>query len=365
MKESYPRYGRFGLEKIYKTWPESEVEQVEQFVSYCAIGAAQRKLGDIRRNLIQFRDVVGKSFSEIDLQDLRRFLALLNGSNRKEYTRNGIKAHVRRFLKWRFKDWSQRFEEFRDVKLKNGFNEERINEGTLLTKEQIEAIVNRERDFVRKTFFLTLYESGLRPGELRTLKWKSVHLNTGEGISELHIFATKTSRARTVFVNGATPYLQKLFEAAQSDYVFPAVDNKDAPLPKATCHHWIKEMGAAAELDIFPYLLRHTRAHELYSKMPSKIAQKFMGHNSDMSELYAHISSQDIKDSILKTVYNLGDLPKETKHRLELEVADLRRALATICQNFPAIGRILAQDPSEQNVEEQIRKRRPSGTLDA
>ncbi len=364
MKESYPRYVRFGLEKIYKGWPPSEVEQLEQFVSYCAIGAAARKLGDIRRTLIQFRDVVEEDFSDIDLQDLRGFLALLNGSDRKEYTRNGIKAHVRRFLKWRFKDWSQRFEEFRDVKLKNGFNEERINEGTLLTKEQVEAIVNRETDLVRKAFFLTLYESGLRPKELTTLKWKSAHLNTGEGISELHIFATKTSRARTVFVNGATPYLQKLFEMAQSEYVFPSLAKNNEPLAKVTCHRWIKEMGAAVGLEIFPYLLRHTRAHELYSKMPSKVAQKLMGHNSDMSEIYAHISSRDIKDSVLKTVYNVGDLSKEKEHPLELEVARLRKAMDLVCQKFPDIARIIAQNPSEENVEEQIRKRRPKGTLD-
>lgn|ERR1043166_2529308 len=358
MKQCYPIYGRFALESTYNALPKSEREIIRDFVSYCSMTAAKRKQDDIQRSIVQFRDTIEKPIQDITIADLRGFLMLLNQSKRKEYTRNGIKIHVRRFLKWRFKDWSDRFEEFRDIKLRNGFNEERINEGTLLRKDQIEAIIKRERDFVCKAFFVTLYESGLRPKELRTLRWKSVHLNSEDDLSELHIFATKTGKARTVFVKEATFYLRRLFETKDSEYVFPAIEDKTKPMTKVTAHRWIRGMGIAIGLHVFPYLLRHTRAHELYSQLPSKVAQKFMGHNSDMSELYAHISSKDIKDSVLKTVYHFDELPAQRKHELEIKVEILTRKLDAFVEQFPKIARILARNPTILQVESALKSRR-------
>ena len=117
-------------------------------------------------------------------------------------------------------------------------------------------------------------------------------------------------------------------------------------------------MGNAAGLKIFPYLLRHTRAHELYTQMPSKIAQKFMGHGSDMSELYAHISSKDIKDSMLKTIYSFQEPSHEKKHQLELEIDKLRGEIDVIRRNFPLIVRILAQKPSLEQIEAVLKRAR-------
>ena len=358
MEQSYPKYLRYELKNIFDALPHSERTTIKQFIAYCAISAGERKQGDVMRSIVQFRHIVQRDLSKITIQDLRRFLAILNQSDRREYTKNGIKAHIRRFLKWRFKDWSQRFEEFRDIKLKRAFNEQRINEGTLLKTEQIEAIVKKEPDFVRKAFFTTLYESGMRPQELRLLQWKHVHVDGDQGLSQIHVFATKTSRARTVFVKEATFYLKRLFENRESEYVFPSPENKNEPLPKSTSFRWIQEMGKAVHIHMFPYLLRHTRAHELYSRMPSKVAQRFMGHGSDMSDLYAHISSKDIKESMLKTVYNFEELPEDTKHKLEIQVDALQKEIDVIRKHFPEIARVLRKKPSVEKVNAVLEKRK-------
>lgn len=357
MIDKYPTFSRYELPRIFERLPWQEQKLIEDFIAYCGITAGPGKQEDIKRNLIQFRHIIQKNFGEISLTDLRHFLILLNHSDRKEYTRNGIKAHIRRFLRWHFKDWSQRFDEFQDIKLRNAFNEEKINEGTLLKKEQIELIVKRERDFVRRAFFVILYESGMRPQELTQLRWKNVRIDVGQGLSQIHIFATKTARARTVFVKEATSYLRKLFDNRASEYVFPAHEDANTPLPKSTSFRWVQEMGKAVGLNIFPYLLRHTRAHELYSRMPAKVAQKFMGHGSDMSNLYAHISSKDIKESMLKTVYNFEEISEERKTALELEVEKLRKEVDTIREHFPLISRIVTAGPSSEKIAAKIRTR--------
>lgn len=325
MKIEYPTYKRGELESYYGKLSKSEKKIIEDFISYCSISAGKNKLEDIKRSIVQFRHITEKPFDKIDLETLRKYLSLLNKSNRKKYTANGIKVYLKRFLKWKFQDWPSRFEELKDIRLVKAFNEEKINEGTLLKKEQVEKIIKKEKDLTKKTFFITLYESGLRPIELRSLKWKDINFNVDNELSEIHIYSTKTSKARTVYVKASTFYLQKLREEKKSDYVFYSREDLNFCISKATATLWIKSIGKKANITLFPYLLRHSRATELYLNMPSKVAQKFMGHSKDMSDFYAHLSSKDVKEATLKTVYNFEELPPEKKHELEKEIEALKQ----------------------------------------
>jgi phage terminase large subunit-like protein len=78
MKQDYPHYGRFGLEEIFNKFPQLERDTIEQFISYCAITAGKRKQQDIKRSIIQFRDIVEKPFTDISLQDMRCFCSVEN-----------------------------------------------------------------------------------------------------------------------------------------------------------------------------------------------------------------------------------------------------------------------------------------------
>jgi len=332
MRVVYPEYKKGEIEKVFSKLPNKEQKIINEFISYCSIGAGERKLKDIRRSIIQIRDTLEKPFDNLSLKDIREYLALLNKSNREKWTTNGIKIYFKRFLKWKYKDWSERFEELRDIKMQRAFNEKKINSNTILKKEEIEKMMKAEPRLFWRTFFITLYESALRPIELRNLKWKDVNFDVDEDVSELSIYATKTKRARSVYVKEATYYLKKLKEEKEKDteLVFPSKRDKNKPLDKGTLSCWLtvlskKTLGRA----INPYLLRHTRGTELYlnAGIPQKTAQKFMGHSKDMSDFYTHLSSKDVKDAMMKSVYNLEDLPKEKKHKLEQEVEILKERM--------------------------------------
>lgn len=358
MKKEYLLFKGGELEKIYSKFPTIEKETINNFRTYCSIGGiTKRKLDDMQRSIIQFRYITERNFEKLTLEDLRAYLTLLNTSNRKKYTTNGVKIHIKRFLKWKFKDWSERFDNLGDIKLVSGFNEERINEGVLLKKDEIEKIVNKERDITKKAFFITLYESGLRPIELRLLKWDDIRFNVDGDLSELHIFATKTQKARTVFIKDATFYLKKLLDYKISDYVFHSRENKEAPITKGTAINWVKNMGAKINKNIFPYLLRHTRATELYLNMPSKVAQKFMGHKKDMSDLYTHLSSQDVREATLKTVYKFEELTPEKKSELEKEIEKLKQNQDVILKNYSELIDYINKDREETGITLAKKKR--------
>jgi integrase len=342
MKPAYPDYRKKEITKevLYSKLPAKDKLTFDNFIKTLSCG--ENKIKDMKSSLLQFRDIIEKPFDKLDLQDIQEYNALIGKSGRKASATNGIKAHVKKFLRFCFKDWYERFDNFRSLRASSKtFNEEKINEKTLLKKEEIETIMKREQNLVKKSFFITLYESGLRPIELRLLKWDDVKFNVDGDISELNIYATKTSRARKVFIKEATFYLKQLFETARDNkYIFTSREGDNKPVGKSIVHFWVNQMGKEhLHRNIYPYLLRHSRATELYLNTNVKIAQKFLGHGKDMSDIYAHLSSKDVKDAIAKTIYNLELTPEETNKvkKLQNELGKVLEIVKRMSEKFDKI----------------------------
>lgn len=333
----YPRFERGELTSYYPKIPKSERETIEKFLIYVSGSGGKRRVEESKRTLTHIRKVISKPLTAITLEDLRSYLALLNYSKHSNAYKNDLKATLKRFLRWYYKDWSARFENLEDIKLDLRMNEEKINSNTLIKKEEVEAIMKAETSFFWRSFFITLYESGLRPNELRNLGWEKVKLNIGDGLSEINVYATKTHRARSVYVKDATPYLTELKrrQGDKSPLVFPS-PKTNKPLTRGGVSIWLnkiskKTIGRKA----FPYLLRHSRATELYvnAGIPDKVAQKFMGHSQSMSQVYTHLSNKDVKEAVLKSVYQLEEITPEKKHELEKEIAEMREELKNFQDN--------------------------------
>lgn len=331
MKE-YPTFKRGEVQKVYSKLPKGEREIIDKFVKYVSItSSSDKRLENNKRTLTQFRYILKKSFDKITLQDLRNYLALLKGSKNTNSTQNEYKASIKRFLRWKFKDWSDRFQNLADIKLHMKMNEEKINSETLVSKEDVEKIMKAEKRTYWKTFFISLYESGLRPSELRNITWDKIKFNVDGDISELNVYATKTHKARSVYVSEATFYLQKLKEQREdinNPLVFPAQRDHSKPIRKDTACHWLGRISQEVlGRKIYPYILRHSRATELYTNanIPDKIVQKFLGHSKSMGEVYTHLSNKDVKEAVGKTIYKFEDLPPEKKHKLEEEIDLLKK----------------------------------------
>ena len=202
------------------------------------------------------------------------------------------------------------------------------------TKEDIEKLVRHETRMFFKAWILTQFEAGLRTGEVGLIKWDDIKFNVDEDISELSIYATKTKKARTVFVKEATFYLKKLKEGQENTktkgvYVFHSKNDINKPVNSYTLSLWFrgltqKALGRKGWL----YLLRHSKASELYglsreNKISRDTAQSFMGHNRDMSYVYDHTNSEAIKKMLKDQIFHIEDLPPEKKDEYEKKIAAL------------------------------------------
>lgn len=331
MLNKYPEYKRGEIEKLYEKLSKKDKESLENFLLVCRTSANENKVKDIKRSVLQLSHITHKEFDNIELNDLRHFLVLLNQSNKEDWSKHDIKAHIKRFLKYHFKDWSERFNELKEIKNNSvGMNQKKINSKTLLTKAEIETIMNKEKDLVKKTFFICLFETGMRPSELRTMKWSSIKFNVDEDLSEFDIFMSKNKKHKVVYVKQGTFYLKKLQQISNSDYIFCSRENKDLPIIDSTAHRWIADLGKHIAKKIYPYLIRHSRAQELYQlvdegKLSERVVQRTLGHSKSMRDIYSELDSKTLKEAVTKTIYKIEELPQEKEDSYKKEIDNLKK----------------------------------------
>ncbi len=329
MMDRYPKYGRGDLQLIYSKLKPKNKKIVDEFSLVCSTSANPRKVDDIKRSVLQLHDITCKDLDNITLEDLRKFLVVLNQSDREIWSKHDIKIHLKRFLKFQYKDWSERFNALKEIKNESvGMNQEKLNSKTLLTKTDIETILKKENDILIKTFFICAYETGMRPSELRTLKWSDIKFNVDDDLSEINVFMSKNKKHKTVYVKTGTFYLKKLQNSSKSDYVFPSRENISLPVGDSTATRWISLLGKHIDKKIYPYLLRHTRSQELYGlvdegKLSERVVQRFLGHSKSMRDLYSELSSKTLKDAVTKTIYKIEELPPQQRQDYELKIKNL------------------------------------------
>lgn len=344
MLKIYPHFKKGEVEAIFQRLTKKEKSQIEEYLQYRqARGAATEEMkGDIKRYITHMRYVFDKPFEKITLKDVREFLALVNSTKiLSNSSKNNLKADLKNFLKWKFKDWSMKFSELEDISYpRNVRNEEKINPSAILKKEDIEEIMKHEPKMYWKAFFMTQYEAGLRTKETRFLKWEDIKFNVDEEISEINIFSTKTKRARVVFVKEATHYL-KLLKQEQENlnekgvYLFHSKKNFNNPVDKGTISIWARGLSKISGKYFWNYLLRHSRATELYTlanenKISENTAAQFMGHNKSMKDTYLHLDKDKIKNMLKDQVYKLEDLPPKQKKEFERRLEEQNKELENI-----------------------------------
>lgn len=340
MLEKYPEYRlqKITIEDLYKKFPSLERKTIDDFLEYCKISAGELKLKDIRANIVQFRDIAEKDFETIELKDIHHYLKLLKDSGRKAWTVQGMKIHVKRFLRWKFKDWSLRFNNFEDFKLLKT-KHDKIEPEALFTEQEAESLI-RAADSLRDKAMLCLFiESGCRPQELRDLKWENVKFQD-EDLTEIKFHSTKTGESRKFYCKASTVHLKRWMQEycfpnrTQKDFVFPAPRNREHNLSRNMVNSWFARLGKKAGITkkIYPYLARHSKATQLYNNpQTNPTAHKALGHSQMMSKTYQHTSDDEVKEALLK-LYNIKEISPEKKHQLELDIDNLKEFVSILME---------------------------------
>lgn len=369
---SWFEYGEITSQELYNKLSKKEKDILKKFKDYIMISASEGRADESAREILRFKEVTNKPLDKYNLEDLRHFLKELKQSGFADHTKNKVKGYVQRFLRWNFKDWSQRFNEFEDIKYNSeAQNKKKIDKKVLLTEKDIEKLLEEEPSLYWKTFLITQYEGGLRTKETRELEWKNIDFED-DGFTTLKIPSKKnkhgTIKINEIVVKTSGKFLENLKKEQgkreiKTKWVFPSPQDPTKPISKSV-NLWFnnlckKVLGRPAN----NYLLRHSKGTQLQEKvrkgeLSKDNAVEFMRHSQKMfDKVYSHMDKEDIKQLMKKQIYNTKELTKEKKHELELKLEQQQKIIDQLWKDKKSTGELIVKLANEfQGLKKKSKK---------
>ena len=333
MKTSYPNYRNTTLKEVKEQFSLENQKLIHDFLNYCEITACKSSLQKIESKIIQICDVLEKSLSDLNLLDVREYLRLLNTSGRAKETKNDLKKILKRFLRWHYSDWSQRFDNLKDIRTENGFNHEKINSSTLLTQDEIGKMIQGADSIRNRALIVLMAESAARPEEIRNLTWKKIRFR--ESSVDVTFFSSKTKRSRVLPLKESALHLKRwrveypFGTPFPDDLVFPSPRKRGKPVSGETISGYVKRLGKKTiGRPVFPYLFRHSVLTRIYKSVSTQVGAKFAGHSVDMSTRYTHLSNDDLRQEMFAKVFKVDpvdDCKENETEKLRAELSALKR----------------------------------------
>jgi len=196
----------------------------------------------------------------------------------------------------------------------------KVKPSDLLTREDLQKLLEACSTARGRAFIMALYESGARIGEMLNLEIRDLEFDCSGVLVYLD---GKTGRRRIRLVE-SEPYLSKWLDEIRKDHpgvrhVWFGPDGKE-PSKYPACAKFLKKTARVAGLrkKVYPHLFRHSRASELAQKIKESQLRAFMGWGaaSDMPRIYIHLSAQDVDRAIL-------DLYKPERAQSSIPAGDL------------------------------------------
>ncbi len=206
---------------------------------------------------------------------------------------------MKRFYKWLY----GKLPDFMDIK----FNHKKSHDKKidLITRYDIEELINACNNTRDKALISLLYDSGCRIGEILTLRMEDVIFDEYGLILNVH---GKTGNRSVRIIGDSIAYLNDYLKSKDDNdyYLFTGLkkNNLHEPMKYYDTRKLLLNLKARTGIDkrIYPHLFRHTRASILASKVPESPLENQMGwvHGSKMTSVYVHLSMRDQDNAILK-----------------------------------------------------------------
>jgi integrase len=310
---------------------------ITDFLNYCAITATGATLVKIKGKIIIIADVFQTDLGKLTLKDIRDFLRILNRSNWATSTKNDTKKVLKRFIKWKYDDWSSRFNQLDDIRI-NGNDQRKLSKNDLLTLDEMRIIISSIDSLKYKTILLLLQETAARPEEILKLKWREVSL----GKKEIKLHSSKTDKTRHIPIHESAAHLSRYKTECFShtpradDYVFPSSRHKKRHLSGATLQNCLDRLERKLDFQkhLYPYLWRHTILTDMIKKLSPKVYEQYAGHSLETGmRIYAHLDTDDLKEELYSKIYQVQELTKEDNEKikeLENRIKKLEETMHTV-----------------------------------
>ena len=286
-------------------------------------------------------DIMGKPFLDPTDKDVERVLNTLKKKGTySEWTIEGYKQTFKKFYIWMKKEksvsWIKRNNK-PDYKKKPDF---------VISQGEVDLLVSSSDNARDKAIFSLLYDTGIRIGELLTLRIKDVAFDD----YGMKILVTGKTGPRVVRAIGdSVGYVKGWINVHPDQFnedsiLFCMMGKADEELNHYAVYTMFKKVkkraikiGFPKNKRINPHKFRHNRATELASKVKGPVLEKEMGWipSSRMTRVYVHLSDDDADRAILEA----------QGVKVEKKLEPIRKArICLYCKSpNPAIGKYCLQ----------------------
>lgn len=303
------RYGyiqimKEGNRNIYKILGNTEEERgqiylqefMEEYLVYSSGIHSPKSYITNRTALREFlRKVGNRALNSIGTKEIEHFLSIKKQeasewTSRKYY--GSLAAAFEKAIHWEYIDANP----FRKVKKPKPPETQPV----YFLKEEIEILISniKENDF--RDLILTDLLTGLRLGELLSLRWMDVNFSTKTiQVRNSEIFTTKSRKNRIVPMSELLYRFfekKKYFVRNESEFIFH--DKRGRQLKESTISQKFKRYVRRANLNdkLHFHSLRHSFAtHMIKNGVPLFAIQKLLGHaSSKTTEIYSHMLPEQL-----------------------------------------------------------------------
>ncbi len=318
-------------------------------------------------SLRTFLKVLGK---DIDLQkatrkDIEKAMGNLNATKLSDETKRDIKAIVKQLYKELLGEGIYYPPIVAWIKTTGRKGRKMLPED-ILSEDEVLRMLDKANGIRDKAIIALLFDSGIRAGELISMRKKDVDLST----EPAHVIVNGKTGMRKIPILFSAPYLaaylNQLKEKKPNDALWwnMAQSHILGELDGPGLRKRLKEIAKAANIDkrMYPHLFRHSRASNYANRLTEQQLKAYFGWTGDsrMAATYVHLSGRDIDNAILQAN---GLKPKATAAETKLQVRTCSRCrqentveamFCTRCGSALDINTALMQSESERRIREDI-----------
>ena len=168
----------------------------------------------------------------------------------------------------------------------------------VLSKEEINEMINLTKNLKHKLVLIFLYYAGLRLDEVINIKWDDLDFNR----NIIHLKKTKGEKERVIFLHDKLMQMLNVYGKCDNGLVF--LSDRKKQYNHRTIQMIVKNAAKKAKINkkVSCHTLRHSFAtHLLEAGADIRYIQQLLGHkNLQTTQIYTHVANKDIK--------RLGDL---------------------------------------------------------
>lgn len=258
-------------------------------------GLSEQSLQRYMDELGMFQRYITKPVAQIDVNDIRRYFAVIQSERHYEkITINGKLSVLRSFFGTLYKE--EIIPKDPTIRLKN-MKVDVKNLREYLTVEELEKVRNVCKDIREKALVEFLYSTGCRVSEV--VKTKISSINWNENSLEVH---GKGDKYRIVYFSVKCKlYLQEylLGRADDNDSLFVGERKPYRSLTKAGIEKLVKRIASRTDIvkSVYPHIFRHSMAtHALQRGMDITLIQQLLGHEEiNTTQIYAKVNNRQLQ----------------------------------------------------------------------